>query len=441
MSISKQAARSLTQAALKAATLKDVSVRVTSSARGYLRFSQNQAAASGEAERLEVEVSASVDGRSASVRGSGGDREALARLVAQAEELARIAPVDPELMPPLGPQTYAQVDARDRASAAIGADARAELAGKMLRVANKARLDAAGMIESADVAVALANTAGLFAYHASTEVSASMTCRTRDGTGSGWASAASHRIADLDPTALATRAADKATLSQNPEELTPGRVTVVLEPAAVADLLAFLGFALDRRSADEGRSAFSRAGGGTRIGEAIGQSSITLRSNPAEPLCPSIPFAGDGQPHPATTWIDGGVLKALACSRYWAKREGLSPLPRPASFLLSGGSASVDELVQGVDRGVLVTRFWYNRMLEPQTILATGLTRDGTFLIEQGKVVRAIKNMRYNESPLTLLKNVLALGRPERVGGGRQTVVVPPMVVADFNFSSLSDAV
>src|SRR5690606_24061735 len=130
------------------------------------------------------------------------------------------------------------------------------------------------------------------------------------------------------------------------------------------------------------------------------------------------------------------------CSRYWAAKSGAVALPEPSSVLLDGTDVDLLELVRAVDRGVLVTRFWYNRTLDPRTILATGLTRDGTFLVEQGKITTALKNFRYNDSPVTMLKNVLALGRPQRVvtRGGR-VMVVPPMVVKDFNFSSLSDAV
>ncbi|MEZ4454916.1 MAG: metallopeptidase TldD-related protein, partial [Nannocystaceae bacterium] len=185
----------------------------------------------------------------------------------------------------------------------------------------------------------------------------------------------------------------------------------------------------------------AKPGGGTKIGATIAHPSITLRSDPADPRGPSRPFDGDGQPIGATTWIDRGVLRALECSRYWAQKQGATPVPTPGNFILEGTDAAPEELLRGIDRGVLVTRFWYNRIVEPRTILATGLTRDGTFLIEQGKVVKAVKNMRYNESPVTMLGSVLAIGRAERVPIGGRVMVVPPLVVGGFNFSSLSDAV
>ncbi len=439
--LNKRRAQAITKAALRARTLDALGVRVSSRHSGYLRFSQNQAAATGETERLDLSVTATGGGRSATVTGTYVDDAGIARLVADAEALARLAPVNPEIMPPLGPQTYLEVDTEDSKTAKMGAAERFELTRKMLRVANRARLDAAGMISHERRAVAIASSGGLFAFHPSTSVSLSMTCRTRDGTGSGWAAATDHQLAGLDAEALAKRAADKADLSQNPEAIDPGAYTVVLEPQAVAELLMFLGWFLDQRSADEGRSAFAKPGGGTRIGESLFHPSISLRSNPAAAEHPSSPFASDGQPLAPTTWIEKGVLKTLSASRYWAKEQGRTPLPRPASMFLEGSGVSDEELVRGVDEGILVTRFWYNRMLQPQTILATGLTRDGTFLIKGGKISKSVKNLRYNESPLTMLKNVLALGTPRRVSVGGQVVVVPTMVVGGFTFTSQSDAV
>jgi len=441
MALSQKKAQAITKAALKAKTGEALRVGVSASNTGYLRFSQNQAAATGETERVDVSVTASSGGRSATVTGVYVDDAGIKGLVERAETLAKLAPVNPEAMPPLGAQTYLRVDAEATKTAKMGAEERFELTRSMLRVANKARLDAAGMVSHEHSARAVATSAGLFAYHPATRVSASMTCRTRDGTGSGWAAVTEHMLGKLDGGALASRAAEKAELSQDAEAITPGPYTVILEPQAVAELLGFLVRSLGRRSADEGRSAFAKPGGGNRLGEALFHPSVTLRSDPASADHPSTPFADDGLPLAPTTWIDKGVLTSLTTSRFWAKKEGLSPLPRPASLFLEGSGKSDEELIQGVDEGILVTRFWYNRMLQPQTILATGLTRDGTFLIKGGKISKAVKNLRYNESPLTMLKNVLALGAPKRVASGGQVMVVPTMVVSGFAFTSQSDAV
>jgi predicted Zn-dependent protease len=172
---------------------------------------------------------------------------------------------------------------------------------------------------------------------------------------------------------------------------------------------------------------------------------VVLRSDPTDPRFPSPPFANDGLPLQKVTWIDRGVIKALASNRFWAKKQGTAPLPMPRSLFLEAAEPTqakdLVELVRGVERGVLVTRLWYNRMLEPRQILATGLTRDGTFKIENGKLAGPVKNMRYNESPAALLKNLVAIGKPERVTGEGRVTVVPPLVAKEFHFASVSDAV
>ncbi len=440
MTLSKGEAKKITQAAIKAASVPELEVTVSAAREGNLRFANNQATTSGDVERLTVSVTASEGGRSATVSGNRRDREGVRALVAKAQELCRLSPVDPEHMPPLGPQQYPAVKAYVDATAKLSAESRANLVAKFIRVGNLRKLDAAGIVQAREGARATANKQGLFAYHRATGVSVTTTMRTRDGTGSGWAGAATHHVDWLDPEAVALAAADKGEMSQGPQELKPGRYTVVLEPQAVADLLWFLTGSLSARAADEGRSYFSRPGGGTRVGEGLFHNLVTIRSDPTSTEHPSSPIGPGGVALQPTTWIEGGVLKNLAYSRYWAKKQGRAALPGPRSLFMAGTKRSLAELIKGVDRGVLVTRFWYNRMLERRTILATGLTRDGTFLIEQGKIARPIKNMRYNESPVTLLKNVLALGRPERVGAGG-LAVVPPLVVHGFNFASVSDAV
>lgn len=444
--LSSAEARAIAKAALAAASFDDVRVRVTASRTAHMRFAAGAPTTSGEVGRLEVSVTAAREGRVATVSGTGREPARLKELVREAEALAKLAPVDPEHEAPLGPQTYAKVAARDPKTAEASPEGRTELVARALKVGREAKLVASGLVEHEDSVTALANRAGLFAYHAATEASLTTTMRTADGKGSGWAGAASHRLADLDAGALARRAADKAAMSATgAEALAPGAYTVVLEAQAVADLLIFLIGALQARAADEGRSFFSRPGGTNAIGEALFDPRVVLRSDPADPRHPSIPFASDGMPLGAIRWIDGGVLKTLAQGRFWAGKQGGAAVPGPRSVFLSSAEPapgkSVAELVRGVERGVLVTRLWYNRMLEPRQILATGLTRDGTFLIEKGKIARPVKNMRYNESPAALLKNLIALGEPERVIGERAVMVVPPLVAKDFHFASVSDAV
>ena len=446
MTLKRSEAQALVKAALKAATFKDIEVRVGSSRSGNLRFAGNAPTTSGEVERVEVSVTATRERASATVSGTASDAAAAVELVRRAEALAALAPKDPEHMPPLGPQDYLRVAAEDPAVTKLGPEARTDAVARVLKVARDAKMVASGLYEHVHRSMSLGTSAGLFAYHAETSVSLTTTCRTPDGSGSGWGGAMSHRLADLDASAVARRAAEKAEMTRGPAlALKPGAYTVVLEAQAVADLLGFWVDSLDARAADEGRSFFSRPGGNA-VGEALFSPQINIYSDPQDPAHPSTPVGHDGLPLRKTTWVEGGKLMALTSSRYWAHRRGGASGPRSPSSLrslfMAGGSEDVAGLVRGVESGVLITRLWYNRMLDPRQILAIGLTCDGTFKIEGGKRVGPVKNMRYNESPVTLLKQVLALGKPERVVDDGATVyVVPPMVVEGFHFASVSDAV
>jgi predicted Zn-dependent protease len=278
-----------------------------------------------------------------------------------------------------------------------------------------------------------------------------VTVRTPDGTGSGYAGTGATDWGLIDPAALGRRAAEKSVASRNPVAIEPGQYTVILEPQAVSDVLPLLMGSFAARSSDEGRSAFSTKGGGTKLGQKIADERVTLYSDPADPDLLAQPFDQEGLPVSRTVWIERGVLRSLAYSRYWAKQKGVPATGGasggnffgfaggPAGGLkVIGGTKSVDELVADVRRGILVTRFFYIRFLDQRTVMVTGLTRDGTFLIENGKITKSIKNLRWNESPLFMLNKLEDVGRAERVAAG---TVVPALRVRDWNFTSLSDAV
>jgi predicted Zn-dependent protease len=439
--LSRKAAKKLTQRVLGLAAGKELSVQVAESQDGNTRFARGEPTTTGDVERTTISVTATVQGRRATVSGNRVDSDSLARLVRDAEEMAALSPVDPESMAPLGPQKYLEVNRHDRDTARLGPGERLAMIRRPIQTAAQRGLETAGLVRHGDSVSVVANKAGLFGYERSTFASLSATCRTTDGSGSGRAASVSHRVGGIDLQGVASTAADKAELSQMPRALDPGRYTVILESQAVADLLGFLTRSFSARSADEGRSFFSKKGGGTRLGESLFDARINLRSDPADAEHPAAVMDGGGFPQRAVTWIDGGKLANLQYSRFWADKQGAQSLPRPTSMRMDGSSSSLQDLISGVDRGVLVTRFWYNRMLEPRTILATGLTRDGTYLVEDGKITTAVKNFRYNESPVTMLRNVLALGEPARTESRGQVVVVPPMVVSGFRFVATSDAV
>jgi predicted Zn-dependent protease len=214
----------------------------------------------------------------------------------------------------------------------------------------------------------------------------------------------------------------------------------------VGTLMQRLPAVFDARQADEGRSVFSKRGGGNRIGDQVFDSRITIVSNPAEPNAETDAFTGAGLPVRREVWVENGVLKTLAYSRFWATKQNVVARATPTNFIMSGGDASLEDLIASVKRGVLITRFWYIRPLNPRIASQTGLTRDGTFLIENGKVTRPVTNFRFNQSLTELLANVELLGRPTRVaamesGSPGTPVVVPALKVRDFTLASVSEAI
>ena len=458
--LTREQAQALAKRVLGFAKADDTRVNISSGWSGNTRFAANQITTAGGTTDTTVTVTSTVGRRRASAQTNVLDDAALRRTVELSERLARLAPEDPELMPELGPQRYAAVTNAYAASTAdLTPEARAVAVKRVLDGAAAAggpgvdpkSLFVAGFLEaSAGVSSAVATSKGLFAYHTATGVNLSTTVRTPDGTGSGYATAGARDWAQLDPAALGRRAAAKAVASRNPVAIEPGQYTVVLEPQAVSDLLPLMFGSFNARASDEGRSAFSKPGGGSKVGEKIADPRVTLYSDPADPDLLEQPFDNDGLPIGRTVWIENGVLRNLAYSRYWAQKQGKPATggagggggggggSAPGGLKMVGGAASTDELIAGTQRGILVTRFWYIRSLDQRTVMNTGLTRDGTFLIENGKVTRSIKNLRWNESPLFMLNKIDELGRAERVNSG---LVVPALRVRDWNFTSISDAV
>jgi predicted Zn-dependent protease len=350
-------------------------------------------------------------------------------------------------MPVLGPQQYSPSRAYFDDVAAATPEWRAGAAASAIEMSRKRDVVSAGFVETAASIQALGTSKGLFAFDRMTAADYNLTARTPDGSGSGWASKSFNQLALLDPSALAAAAIDKAARSRNPAAIEPGKYTVVLEPAALADMLVFFTFSANARQADEGRSFFSKKGGGNRVGEQLLGENVRIYSDPVHPLAPAITFDNEGLPVPRDVWVDKGVLKNLMYSRFWAQKQGKPPTGGPANLIMDGGNATLDQLIEGTERGVLVTRFWYIRPLDPQTLLLTGLTRDGVFLIEKGKVTRPVKNMRWNESPVVALNNIDAMTPAERVvsgegaGGSGLALVCPAARIREFTFSSASDAV
>ncbi|MFZ5622826.1 MAG: TldD/PmbA family protein [Gemmatimonadota bacterium] len=410
---------------------------------GNIRYARNAVSTSGTTSDLQLVVQSNFGKRSGVATINEFDDASIEKAVRRSEELARLAPENPEFVPVLGPQRYLESTTWFDSTAKIDADYRARAAAASILPAREKGLTAAGFFTHNAGFQAMANTASLFAYQQVTGVDFSVTMRTEDGTGSGYVTRNYNDVSRLDVGAASAIAMEKAIASTNPKAIEPGKYTVVLEPTAVADLVGLMMFSMDARQADEGRSFLAKPGGGTRLGEKLVDERITIYSDPTHPDVPAVPWSQDGRPQERVVWIEKGVVKNLYYSRYWAEKKGVKAIPAPNNGIIEGTNDSLEDLIRGTERGILVTRFWYIRPVDPQTLLYTGLTRDGTFYIENGRIKHAIKNFRFNESPVIMLNNLDALGKPVRAGGSEVGggTLVPPMRIRDFTFSSLSDAV
>ena len=442
--LSREQTQAIVDRALKLSKADAVRVSVNSSRETNLRFADNQMSTSGVTTNSTIRIQSVFGKRKASVVTNDRSDEGLRRAVAQSEALARLAPEDPEYLGELPPQTYTPVNAWFDRTAELSAEDRAKAAMTALAPARTAKdLTVAGFIICNASASAIGNSAGLFAYHRGTSANYTLTARTTDGTGSGWVGSESNDWTAIDFQSVATRAIDKARRSRNPVGIEPGRYTVIFEPEATANLVSLMGGAFQARSADEGRSAFSKAGGGTRLGEKIVDERVTLITDPGDPLILGSPFDGEGMPTAKQAWVQNGVLNQLAYNRFWANKQGKTATVGAQSLRMASGSDTIESMIASTTRGVLVTRLWYLRPLDARTLMYTGLTRDGTFLIENGKIARSIKNFRFNDSPLFMLNNLEGVGAAVRTAGGEggPGIAMPPIKVRDFNFSSSSDAV
>jgi len=445
--LSEAEARKLCDLILARSTSDGAEVSLSSKATGHTRFARNGITTSGDVVVDHATVTARVGQRSASVTWDDLGTAAIERAVARAEELAILAPEDPEMMSLLGQQAYEQVAGFLEDTAGLDAARRADAVLGVVGPAEAAGLVAAGFVQAEARSSAVANTNGLFAYHRSTLASYTTTVRTADGKGSGWAGTTHNDwLRMTSPSDLADRAIDKARRSKEAQPIEPGSYTVVLEPTAVGNLVKIIESELDARAADEGRSFFSKRDGGTRIGDPVVDERLNLLSDPADLDLLARPFALEGSPLERTVWIENGALVNLAFDRFWADQHGREPTLRGGGIKLTGGDGSTDDLIGTVERGLLVTRLWYVRPVNRRAMTYTGVTRDGTFLIEGGRIAEPVRNLRFIESPISILKRVEAVGSSIRVvasesGEVGSPVAAPPLVIRDFHFTSLSEAV
>ncbi|MCF7221202.1 TldD/PmbA family protein [Marilutibacter chinensis] len=410
---------------------------------GNIRFALNSVSTSGIVADVELAVQVAFGKRVGVATINEFDDAALERVVRRAEDLARLAPENPEFMPAIGKQQYRPSRTWSESTAAITPEFRAQVAADSIGPCREEDLVAAGFLVDSRRFVAFANSNGNFGYQKGTGFNYTCTVRTEDGQGSGWVGRSVRDASEFDADRDVRVAMRKASASAQAKALEPGKYTVILEPAAVAGLVSFMMNFFDARAADEGRSFLSRQGGGNKLGEQVYDPRVNVIADPWSDEAPVMPWDEEGLPRERMPIIENGKVVALNYSRYWAKEKGKRAVGQPGNLLMAGGDKSTAELIAGTDRGILVTRTWYIRMVDPQTVLLTGLTRDGTFYIENGEIRHPVKNFRFNESPVIMLNNIDELGRPVRVAGDESSLVMllPPMRLRDFTFTSLSDAV
>ncbi len=354
----------------------------------------------------------------------------------RSEAIAGALPENPEYVAPLGPREYAKSHRYFEETGTLGLDALAARADEAITEGKRRDVAIFGCVASGRRSLAIANSAGLFAYDRRAELEVSVTARSTADDWSGWAGANEFRAKKLDAGDVARRACWKAAMKARPRELEPGRYTVIFEPDATAELARWLIRALDARIADEGRGYFSG-----RSGETLFDAKLTLFSDPGDPVAPECPIGFEGVPQQARTWIERGVVASFYRDRAYAAKTHSEPVAHPRCFHATGGETSLDEMIRATKRGLLVTRLWYANMLDPRSLLLTGLTRDGNFVIENGEIVAPALNMRFNASLAETFARIAALGPSLRVwsafnDGGASSA--PPMMIESFPFASKS---
>jgi predicted Zn-dependent protease len=444
MLLTEKEAKDVTTKMLSLVSAGDAQVSVSSSETSHVRFAENSFTTSGKAERRGANVTVWIEGKRGSSSTNDFDENSLKEAIAQAEKIAKLAPVDREYLPTLSAQTYRPVNGYVEATANIPPLARAKAIGSILQESEKAKIIAAGFYQSQASASASATKNGNFNFERETVVGLSVTGRTPDGTSSGYFARSHYDVGKLDTERIAREAIRKTLEAKNAQPLDPGVYNVILEPQAVADILGFFG-SFDARSAEEGRSAYSLPGGKTKLGTQIFDERINILSDPWNAELPGSAAAQGGIPAQKIYLVKNGKLENLTYSRFWAKQKGVEPTAGPVNTIMetSAKPATQAEMIASTTRGLLVSRFWYIRATDPRTAAVTGLTRDGVWLIENGKITRPVRNFRFNQSIIQMLApgNVEMIGASERVGDVDSASLLPTLKLKAFNFTSQSEAV
>ncbi len=431
--LSQDEARRVGEQVLKLTEADDAVVNVGHTREALTRIANNAIVLNVFTERREVSVTVAFGNRKGMAACDSVEPDDLRDTVKRAEALARVAPEDPEYLPSLGPQSYLPVEAHFESTANLDAEGRAKLAVQLIAPAKAADLRLAGTVETSESTEAVITKNGCFAYHPRTDAQIGCTVTAPDS--SGWARDVTVDVARIDPTALANAAVEQARKAAHPKPLEPGKYTVVLMPPATGALAAYLLWMAEARTTQEGLTYLS-----DRLGQKLAGDQITLFTDPTDPRLPSRPFNYEGVPCDKVTWVNKGVFDQLWWDRWTAHKSGVAPVPNPQVPIMMGTDKTANDLIATVERGVLVTHWWYVRTVKADQTLVTGMTRDGTFLIEDGQVKHGVNNMRFNDSCLGMLQRTTAVGKPGSCSDVElMPSLFPPIVVEDWNFVSTTD--
>ena len=425
------------------------------------RFANNVIHQNVAEENYGVSIRPTFSGRTARATTNKLDDESLARAVKASESLARVQNPDPDLLPMpascgAGASLRVRVPGRHFATtAAITPEQRAEDVRKIVAVAEQHKLTTAGVSSSSEAIEGIFNSRGLSDWHAQTSAEISITMLAPDS--SGWAKANSPDVANLDPAQLAESAASKAIQTARPRDVPTGRYTVILEPAAVLDIVGFMFWDFAGQAILDERSFLNN-----RIGAKLFGENINIWDDVGHPLQANSPFDGEGMCRQRVQLVENGVVKRVVYARATAEKMKRSPFAANAGPIEATGHGfslpnemgempinivfgapetpqSVEQMIASTERGILVTRLWYIREVDPYEKIMTGMTRDGTFFIENGELAGGVRNFRFNESLIHMLSNVEAMGEPMRSSGEESfDMVVPAMKVRDFNFTEVT---
>ena len=427
--------RFLAELVMKRSTGDHALVSLHDQQSGTTRFANNQIVQNVDTRRGSLSVTVAFGRRHGTASTTDFTAGSVQETVTKATEIAQLSPEDPEYLPPVGPQQYQTPPTTRVETTLAGPARRLEYANEAIGQCRMENLGAAGILSSSIATVGVAASTGLFAHEERTDARFSLTVQAGEAT--GWGAAAHRSIDHLKVQERTLTAINKAKRGLEVRELPPGRYPVILEPSAVAGLWSALLWTLDAKAYEKGTSALSG-----KLGQPIVDRRLSLRNLPSHEDLLGIGFTSDGLPTLTSDWMTEGVLTQLSYDRFTAKARGIDPIPTLDAPCLSGAGSSLptlQELVKHTERAILVTNFWYIRTVNPTDLTLTGMTRDGTFLVENGQIVSAVKNFRFHESPLQIFNRVEAFTNPaEAITSETGKLLVPSMRLRDFNFSSVT---